>query len=310
MSHSIVTLAPEAAPSHADIPRSPSGKPFSLDEAYAYCEVIAHDHDNFPGVSRLLPTRLRRHVSALYAFVRSADDFADEPRFRDRRAELLDSWQTGLERAFFGEAEHPVFVALKDTVKQCDLPIGPLSDLLTAFRMDLSTSRYPTFSALQQYVAHSAHPIGRLMLYIFGHRDPALHRFSDDICSALHLTNFVQDVAPDLDRGRIYIPTEDLHHFGVDEDALQSRRMTDRLQQLFRFEAMRARSLLYRGEPLIGLIGSELRGELTMIWHGAKLTLEKLERNRYDVFSQRPTLHRIDKVKLLARGTLARLTNS
>ena len=308
MIHRLVTTSANPVRSEFKVPRSPSGKPFSLEEAYAYCDAIALGHyDNFPVASRLLPTRLRHHVSAVYAFARTADDFADEPRFRDERAELLDDWQASLERAFFGEAEHPIFIALADTAKQCDLPIGPLSDLLTAFRMDLSTTRYATFSALQQYIAHSAHPIGRLMLYIFGHRDAALHRFSDDICSALHLTNFVQDVALDLDRGRVYLPAEDLLHFGVDEADLHKRRMNDRIVQLLRFEAARARSLLYRGEPLIGLLSSELRGELTMIWHSARRILEKLDRVHYDVFGKRPTLTTLDKAELLARGAYAQL---
>src|SRR5204862_8153692 len=141
--------------------------------------------ENFPVASRMVPPALRRYVWALYAFARSADDFADEPRYAGVRGAALDHWESELERACYGEADHPIFVALRETVERRDIPISPLRDLLTSFRMDLTTSRYPTFESLLTYMQHSAVPVGRLLLYIFDYRDPAFHRYADDLAIAL-----------------------------------------------------------------------------------------------------------------------------
>ncbi|HZS35933.1 MAG TPA: squalene synthase HpnC, partial [Polyangia bacterium] len=250
------------------VPAPPAG-PCTVEQAYAYCERMARGHyENFPVASRFLPANLRKHVWAVYAFARSADDFADEARYAGRRAAALEHWENELERAFHGEAEHPVFVALKDTIERCDLPFNPLRDMLTAFNMDLSVNRYPTLAGLERYWAHSAHPVGRMVLYIFGYRDPALHNYSDDVCAALQLTNFLQDVGVDLAKDRIYLPQEDLKHFGVTESMLFAHKVTPELRDLYRFEVARAKSLYERGRPIIDRVGPELGFELAMIWQG------------------------------------------
>ena len=281
---------------------------FSVEEAYAYCERMARGHyENFPVASRFVPAELRKHVWAIYAFARSADDFADEARFAGRRAEALAFWEESLERAFYGEAEHPVFVALRDTVEARDLPINPLRDMLTAFNMDLRVNRYPTWSTVENYCAHSAHPVGRLMLYIFNYRDPALHRYADDFCTALQLTNFLQDVGVDVAKDRIYVPQEDLLHFGVPESAIYSRKATPAFRELMRFEVARARALFERGRPLIGKVGSELAFELALIFHGGSTILDKIEAVDYDVFARRPQLGTADKARMIARAATRKL---
>src|SRR6476646_1038250 len=194
----------------------PPPGPWSVERAYQYCEEFARAHtESFPVASRLVPAEIRPHLVALYAFARSADDFADEPQYEGRRLEALDRWEEALHRCSHGEADHPVFVALADTIEKRDLPIPPLEDMLTAFRMDLDVKRYATISALRGYTARSAEPVGRLLLALFGYRDPELVRYADEMSTALQLTNFWQDVAGDAARDRIYIPAEDLHFFGV-----------------------------------------------------------------------------------------------
>jgi squalene synthase HpnC len=195
-----------------------------------------------------------------------------------------------------------VFVALKDTIERCDLPIDPLRNLLTAFTMDLSVNRYPTWHRVEGYCAHSAHPVGRLFLYIFDYRDPSLHRYSDDICTALQLTNFLQDVGVDVAKDRIYLPQEDLLHFGVAESQIYARQATPAFRDLMRFEVARARALLERGRPLLETVGRDLAFELTMIWHGGNTILDKLEAVDYDVFRKRPTLGATDKAFMMARA--------
>src|SRR5262249_45763980 len=183
---------------------------------YRYCEAIvrAH-HENFPVASRFLPEALRPHVSALYAFTRCADDFADEPQYEGRREAELDRWEAELHRCFHGQADHPIFVALAATPARFDLPIQPLADLIDAFRQDIMVRRYHTFGDLYSYTQRAAQPIGRLLLYVFGVRDADTHKFADDLATALALTAFWQDLDRDVARGRIYVPQEDLRHFGV-----------------------------------------------------------------------------------------------
>jgi squalene synthase HpnC len=263
-------------------------------------------YENFPVASRFVPQKMRPFVWAIYAFARSADDFADEARFAGRRAEALALWEEQLERAFHGEAEHPVFVALRETVEKCDVPIAPLRDLLTAFTMDLSVSRYPTYAQLERYFMHSAHPVGRLVLYIFDYRDPSLHCFSDDVCAGLQLTNFLQDVAIDLAKDRVYLPQEDLKHFGVTEAMLFAGKVTPQIRDLYRFEVARARALFERGRPIIDRVGPELGFELALIWQGGMTILDKLEAVGYDVFRRRPTLNAADKARMVARAATQR----
>jgi hypothetical protein len=152
----------------------PPPGPWTVDRAYAYCEDFARAHtESYPVASRFVPLEVRPHLVALYAFARSADDFADEPEYEGRRIEALDRWEELLRRCSHGEADHPVFVALADTIEKRDLPIPPLEDMLTAFRMDLDVKRYATIAALRGYTARSAEPVGRLLLALFGYRDPS-----------------------------------------------------------------------------------------------------------------------------------------
>jgi squalene synthase HpnC len=304
----VVEPRPNAEPvPELELKADPSGAPYSVEAAFAYCERMARGHyENFPVASRFVPARLRPHVWAVYAFARSADDFADEPRYAGRRAEALAFWEEQLERAFHGEAEHPVFVALRDTIDRCDVPISPLRDLLTAFNMDLSVNRYSTYSALERYFQHSAHPVGRLVLYIFNYRDTSLHNYSDDVCAALQLTNFLQDVGVDLTKDRIYLPEEDLKHFGVSEEMLYARQMTPEFRDLMRFEVARARALYERGRPIIEKVGPELGFELAMIWNGGMTILDKVEAVGYDVFHRRPILNAADKARMVAKAATQR----
>jgi squalene synthase HpnC len=284
-----------------------AGQPYSLERAFAYCERMARGHyENFPVASRFVPARLRPYVWAIYAFARSADDFADESRYAGRRAEALAYWEEQLHRCYHGEAEHPVFVALRETIDQCNIPIQPLQAMLTAFDMDLRINRYATFEQLTTYCAHSAHPVGRLVLYVFDYRDPALHNYSDDLCTGLQLANFWQDVGVDLAKDRIYLPEEDRKHFGVSDEMLYARLCTPQFKDLMRYEVARARALFERGRPLIDKVGSDLGFELAMIWRGGTTILDKIDAVGYDVFRRRPTLNAADKARMVARAATQR----
>lgn len=276
----------------------------TLQEAFDHCRRIARDHyENFPVASFFLPKHLRPFIWAIYAFARTADDFADEGRDPGEvRLEKLNHWEALLDRCYNGSAEDPVFVALQHTVLTCGIPKNPLADLLTAFRMDVTQSRYDTFDELQGYCRYSANPIGRLVLYVFGDFTERNAELSDWICTALQLTNFWQDVNVDIGKGRSYIPLEDLSRFGYTESDLLARRYDERFMHLLRFEAGRAREMFYLGEPLLSEAAKELRFELRLTWRGGMRILDKLDQSRYNVFARRPSLSGWDAMIILTRA--------
>ncbi len=281
---------------------TPTHRP-SLPEARRYCEAFARaHHENFPVASRFLPVRLRPHVLALYAFARTADDLTDEPALRGREEAELDRWEDLLHRCYHGRAEHPVFVALSDTAAKFELPITPLVDLLSGFRMDLRVHHYATWQDLMSYVDLAAKPVGRLLLYVFGYRDAEHHRFGEDLSTALALTGFWQDIGRDLERDRIYIPIEDLRHFGVTENELHSRRATPNLASLVRYECMRTRALYERARPLLDKIDRNLSVEMGLIWQGGTRALDRVAARANDPFTARAKLSVLDKARALARA--------
>ncbi len=281
--------------------------PWTKETAYRWCERLATSHyENFPVASRFLPAQLRPHVFAIYAFARTADDFADEPRYNGRRRESLDAWETLLERCYHHkgseQAAHPVFVALGDTVRRHNIPIGPLKALLTAFKTDLTKHRYATFAELREYCRHSANPVGQLVLYVHGYHEPELHRFSDEICTALQIANFLQDVSVDTPRGRCYLPEEDLVHFGVRFEDLAAGRTTPEFTELMRFSVARTRALFERGRPLIRRVSPGLSMELEATWLGGMRILDHIEKQGFDTLQTRPELDKRDFAGIAVRS--------
>lgn len=277
--------------------------PWTVETGYRWCERLAYNHyENFPVASKFLPAQLRPRVAALYAFARTADDFADEPRYEGRRSQALAAWEQLLETCFHREVQHPVFIALRDTVRRHNIPIAPLKALLTAFRIDLTKHRYTTHQERLHYCQHSANPVGQLMLYIHGHHEPALHRFSDEISSALQIANFLQDLSVDTPRGRCYLPEEDLLHFGVTHEDLIAKRATTNFKELMRFEVTRTRAMFYRGRPLIRHVSPGLSMELDATWRGGMAILQRIEAQDFDTLTSRPKLDKRDMAGIVVRS--------
>jgi squalene synthase HpnC len=266
-----------------------------LAAAYAWCAKLAHSHyENFTIASWLMPRAMRRHVHAIYAYARIADDFADE----ERSTAQLDHWQHELELAYAGVPRHPVMVALADTVRRYDIPPEPFVDLLKAFRSDVEFQGFETSADLLGYTSYSANPVGRLVLYLFGFRDAQRQRLSDLICTGLQLANFWQDVAVDLAKGRIYFPRCDLEQYRVTVEDLHQGKITAGFIGLMRQEILCAREMLLAGAALSTLVGRGLRRDVLMFAGGGLAILRAIERVGYDVFRARPALTRLDYVKL------------
>ena len=277
----------------------------NLREAYAACEALAASHyENFPVASRLMPARLRPHVAAVYAFARTADDFADEPgREPDERLRLLAGWRERLHADPRSPIPDPIFVALHDTIKHFELPLQLFDDLLDAFAQDVTTTRYATWTDVMDYCRRSANPVGRLVLMLSGYRDERLYAASDAVCTALQLTNFWQDLATDWSRGRLYVPEEIWEPNHADLAALDARRMTPPWKASLRDCGIRTRTLFYSGREVCDGVSGRLRYELRATWLGGTRILDRLERGGFDVFTERPKLGTADAL-VIAFGML------
>ena len=278
-------------------------RPYSLAEGYAYCQRLATSHyENFSVVSWLLPRPLRPHMYAVYAYCRGVDDLGDEAE-GDRLA-LLDGWEAELRRCYEGSPQQPAFVALQETIRRFDIPTEPFRRLIEANRADQRVSRYRTYNDLLGYCENSANPVGRLVLYIFGYRDEERQMLSDATCTALQLTNFWQDVRRDLDKGRIYIPLEDMERFDYGEADLLAGRSDGRFRDLMAFQVQRTRELFRDGLALMPKVSGRLTLDLRLFSLGGLAVLDAIEGMGYDVLQRRPTLSRARKAWLVVRGLL------
>ena len=280
-----------------------------IDEAFAYCQNMARSHyENFPVASMVIPRERRPYVAAIYAFARTADDFADEgdlpPHERLRR---LEEWGEQLRRCYEGETTGPIFVALGETASRTGLPREPLDALLQAFRMDVTTRRFIRFEDVLYYCRHSANPIGYLVLHLFGEVSGRTVPLSDAICTGLQLTNFWQDLSVDWRKGRLYVPLEDLDRFGYTESELAQGIVDERFRRMLAFEVERAREYLLNGIPLLDLVSSaRLRFELSLTIRGGLAILEAVRAIGYDVIHRRPSLSTMHKAGILLRTLLRR----
>lgn len=271
-----------------------------LERAYAACERMARAHyENFPVASRLLPAAMRPHVAAVYAYARTADDFADEgDRSEAERLRLLGAWVARLHAAAAGPAapaaadgeDALVFAAVGHSIRSLRLPVSLFEDLVSAFRQDVTTRRYADWAAVLDYCRRSANPVGRLVLRIAGYDDPALDRSSDALCTALQLTNFWQDLEIDWRRGRLYVPTSVRDACGARDEDLDAGRLTPAWRDALGRAADTTHALFAAGRAVCDGVRGRLRWELRLTWLGATRILDRLERRGFDVFRHRPSL--------------------
>jgi squalene synthase HpnC len=285
---------PERAPSEA--------------EAQAYCRRLARSHyENFSVASWFLPKRLRQHFFNVYAYCRISDDLGDEVGDSMASLRLLDQWEAELNACYSGNPRHPVFVAMAKTVRAFDIPKQPFADLLTAFRRDQVITRYQTFEDLLGYCRYSANPVGHLVLYLCGYRDQDRQALSDFTCTALQLANFWQDVSTDYAKGRVYLPLEDLGHYGVSEEDIAAERNTAAFCEMMHFEVERARQWFELGLPLIKKVHRELAVDLDLFSRGGQEILNAIEDQGFNVLGNRPSISKSRKLTLVVRAAVGTL---
>jgi squalene synthase HpnC len=271
----------------------------SLARAYDACVALAASHyENFPVASRLLPSSMRPHIAAVYAFARVADDIADEgpdpPAVRQAR---LRAWQQRLHQAAHGTSESGsgsrddlIFIALGNSMRELDLPLNLFDDLLSAFAQDITTTRYDSWADLFDYCRRSANPVGRLVLRIAGHRDEALDRSSDALCTALQLTNFWQDFGRDWRAGRLYVPRETCQSAGASLDDLAAARVTEGWVEALSESIARTRECFEHGRLVCDGVRGRLRTELRLTWLGGSRILGRVAERGAHLLTDRPTL--------------------
>jgi squalene synthase HpnC/squalene synthase HpnD len=280
----------------------------TIAEAQRYTKWLAmHHYENFTVVSWLLPRGLHQHFYNVYAYCRWADDLGDEVPDTRRALELIDWWDEELRACYAGRPSHPVYVALAQTIRACNLPIEPFRDLLTAFRQDQTLKRYATWVDVLGYCRYSANPVGRLVLYLCGYRDDERQRLSDATCTALQLANFWQDVSRDLDKGRIYIPLETLAAHRLAADDVAARRFDERYVGVMRDLIARTRALFAEGLPLAQMVDTRLRVDIEMFSRGGLAVLDAIEAIGYDTLHRRPAIGRGRQIRLLGRAPVSRL---
>src|SRR5262245_19614515 len=285
-------------------------KGISRQQAEAFCRAVArHHYENFTVISFLLPRGLRQHFANVYAYCRVSDDLADELGDPHTSLDRLDEWREHLDHCYAGQAVHPVFVALQSTIERFDIPQAPFENLLKAFRQDQIQIRYSSWQGLLGYCENSANPVGRMVLYLCGHRDQERQALSDQTCTGLQLTNFWQDVTRDYERGRIYIPREILDAHGYSETMLANRVVNREWTQLMRDLIDRTRPFFYRGLRLCSLVLRRLRLDIELFSRGGLEILRTIEEIDYDTLHHRPQLTRGRETCLLLGALVRSLKN-
>lgn len=275
--------------------------------------ALAHQHyENFPVASWLLPKHLRQAVAVIYRVAREADDLADEGDLTpEQRLQALQRYEDELQliQAYI-QPSQPLFSALQLVVRTHKLDVQLLLDLISAFKQDVVKTRYANFAEVLDYCQRSANPVGRLLLQLY-QQDTAQHRlWSDQVCTALQLINFYQDIAIDLHKhhqhGRIYLCADEMQAYAISELDLRQQRCDTVWQQFFSMNLQRAEAMLQSGKPL----GRALRGrvglEVRMIIAAAERMLQKLKQCQGDIYQQRPTLQALDWPRVAANALFKR----
>jgi squalene synthase HpnC len=305
-----------AVPQSASVSQAlatPLAQPVGVTAAEQITRELAHSHyENFSVISLLLPRRLRQDFCNVYAYCRTADDAADEIPDRDQSLRLLAGIRHELHETYAGRPARPIFIALSATIQRHAIPIQPFDDLLDAFEQDQRVNRYQTFDEVVAYCQRSADPVGRLVLWMCGYRDPQRQRLSDRTCTALQLANFWQDVRRDLlERDRIYLPAESMDRFGVTEASLRQqvaeRRCEAPMRRLIEFEVNRTAGLFDEGDALLPLLDRSVRGQISLFSGGGRAVLQSIRNQNFDTLTQRPSLSKWQKGHLIATALLNRV---
>jgi squalene synthase HpnC len=282
----------------------------TLAEARAWCRELATTHyENFHVATFFLPRKVRPHFESIYAYCRVADDLGDEIADPAVATRLLDTWGAMLDECYDApeKSTHPVFVALHETIRECNPPRQLFADLLLAFRMDQVKTEYESWEELLEYSHYSANPVGRLVLWVCGYREEPLALLSDKVCTALQLANFWQDVVEDKERGRRYLPGDAMMRFGVEEGQIEGRVFTPEFRAMVESLVVRTREMLLEGGEISKHVDKELAVVLDLFRKGGEAILKGITAQDFDVLRGRPVVSKTRKLGLLVEALVGKL---
>lgn len=276
----------------------------NLEEVYGEVLEFASSHyENFPVVSKFVAHNLRHHVAVIYWFARTADDFADEGDLTpDERINLLDGFEADFNKALNREFANNHWKALCFTIEQLHLTPGYFTDLLKAFKQDVTVKKYDTFDDLLNYCKYSANPVGRLILELHGIKDDFANEYSDNICTALQLTNFHQDVSVDIQKDRIYIPMNEITRFGVYESSIKLNKYSNEFRSLMLHQIYRTQDMFDEGKKLLSFLPNRLKVQIKWTILGGEKILLKIKKLDCDVLGFRPKLNKLEYFILMVKA--------
>ena len=277
-----------------------------LISTYSKSLKFAKSHyENFPVVSFLIAKNLKKHVAIIYWFARTADDYADEGNFSEgERLEKLNNFEYRLKQLLMGKAESDYEIALANTINEKNLTAENFYNLIAAFRQDVIKNRYENFDEVINYCKQSANPVGRLILELFDIRSGEAINYSDNICTALQLTNFLQDVSIDYKKGRIYLPQDEMEMLQITENLFEEKENNHKLKQLVKHSVDRIQNLFDEGKKLFPLLRGRLKIEIIWTVAGGEEILDQIRKNDYNVLNNRPELSKIRMISLFFKSLI------
>ena len=286
----------------------PAARP-TLAEAQAWCRNLATTHyENFHVATWFLPKRIRPYFESIYAFSRVSDDLGDEVASSEIALRLLGEWREMLDECYAApeRSMHPVYVALQQTIRETGVPKQLFADLIHAFVMDQTHTHWQSLAELEEYSKYSANPVGRLVLWVSGYRDEERVLLSDQVCTALQLANFWQDVFEDWERGRRYLPACEMERFGVADADIAARRFTPQFRAMMQHLVGYAGAMLAAGGRVSREVDAQLAVTLRLFEQGGRAALDGIVAQDYDVLARRPSVSKATKIKLLAGALLGK----
>lgn len=277
-----------------------------LAQSYRYCRSVARRRArNFYYSFLLLPAAQRDAMCAIYAFMRRCDDLSDDPGSAEAARRAIARWREELEAALDGRySKCPLWPAFHDTVRRFRIPHEYFFEMIEGVRSDLEPRRFRSFDELRRYCYQVASVVGLTIVHIFGFRSPDALPMAENCGVAFQMTNILRDIREDLDRGRLYLPLEDLERFGLSEESLRDANPPAAFAELVRFEAARARELYAGGRNLIRLIEPASRPSLWALIEIYSRLLDRIERAGSEVLARRIELPWFEKVRVVARAAL------
>lgn len=278
----------------------------NLNRAYSNSLKFAKSHyENFPVVSFLIPKNLRKHVAIIYWFARTADDYADEGNLSEgERLDKLNNFEFRMKQLLNGKAESDYEIALANTINEKNLTAENFYKLINAFKQDVIKNSYENFEEVIDYCKYSANPIGRLTLELFDIRSEEAIKYSDKICTALQLTNFLQDVSIDYKKGRIYLPKDEMEMLQITEKMFEDKENNHKLKQLVKHNVDRIQILFDEGKKLFPLLNGRLKVEIIWTVAGGEDILDQIRKKDYNVLNNRPELSKTRMISLFFKSLI------